>query len=106
MKWAIAQGYRADNPAGDAITQALPKVRTRVQHQRALPHAEVGAAVAQIRAADAYVGARLVLEFLILTAVRSGEARAATWDEIDGTTWTIPAERTKSRRESSSPTER
>ena len=25
MKWAVAQGYREDNPAGDAISAALPK---------------------------------------------------------------------------------
>ena len=37
MKWAIAQGYRLDNPAGDAIGAALPKP-TRIQpHYAALP---------------------------------------------------------------------
>ena len=25
MKWAVAQGYRDDNPAGDAIGADLPK---------------------------------------------------------------------------------
>ena len=25
MRWAIAEGYRTDNPAGEAITGALPK---------------------------------------------------------------------------------
>ena len=44
MKWAVAQGYRDDNPAGDAIAAALPKTAVRQQHMRALPHAEVGAA--------------------------------------------------------------
>jgi integrase len=41
------------------------------------------------------------LEFVILTAARSGEARGATWDEIDleAATWTIPAARMKARRE-------
>jgi integrase len=40
------------------------------------------------------------LEFVILTAARSGEVRGATWDEIDlqARTWTIPAERMKSSR--------
>ena len=41
MKWAVAQGYRADNPAGDAIGAALPKNSHVTQHQRALPHEEV-----------------------------------------------------------------
>ena len=44
---------------------------------------------------------KLALEFLVLTAARSGEVRKATWDEIDldGATWTVPAERMKANRE-------
>ena len=38
MKWAIAKGYRADNPAGEAITAALPRNRVATKHQRALRH--------------------------------------------------------------------
>ena len=38
MKWAIAQGLRIDNPAGDAISAALPKHTAIQKHQRALPH--------------------------------------------------------------------
>ena len=43
----------------------------------------------------------LALEFLILTATRSGEVRGARWSEIDLTTgiWTIPAGRMKAGRE-------
>lgn len=37
----------------------------------------------------------LALRFLTLTAVRSGEVRMATWDEIEGDLWRIPHERTK-----------
>ena len=41
-----------------------------------------------------------LIEFIILTAVRSGEARGARWGEINmaDATWTIPAQRTKSAR--------
>jgi len=35
------------------------------------------------------------LAFIILTAVRSREAREARWDEIDGDVWTVSAERMK-----------
>ena len=99
-KWAIAQGYRADNPAGEQIAAAMPKSRSTVKHQPALPHGEVGAALATIRAADAYLGTKLAFEFLVLTAARSGEVRGATWDEIDlpAATWTVPAARAKSAR--------
>ena len=101
MKWAIAQGHRTDNPAGDAVGAALPKVDSRPVHQRALPYAEVGAALAAVRRTDAAPAAKLALEFMVLCAVRSGEARLATWDEIDldRAVWTIPAVRMKAGRE-------
>ena len=40
---------------------------------------------------------RLALEFLILTAARSGEVRGARWNEVDleAKLWTIPAARMK-----------
>ncbi|MDE0419927.1 MAG: site-specific integrase [Gammaproteobacteria bacterium] len=101
MKWAVAQGLRADNPAGDAISAALPRTAAVRRHQRALPHAEVRAALARVRDCDAYAGVRLAFEFLVLTAARSGEVRHARWEEIDrdGAVWTIPAERMKNGRE-------
>ena len=100
MRWAIAQGYRADNPAGDAITAALPANTGRRRHHPALPHADVAASVATVRASAAYPTTVLAFEFLVLTACRSGEVRGALWDEIDldAATWTIPAARMKSAR--------
>ena len=101
MKWAVAKGYREDNPAGDAIAAALPRGNRRRTHFRALPHAEVAAALEAVRASDAWVGIRLCLEFVALTATRSGEARKARWAEIDRdrATWTVPADRMKAGRE-------
>lgn len=42
----------------------------------------------------------LALQFLILTAARSGEVRGATWDEIDweAKVWRVPEERMKASR--------
>ena len=101
MKWAVAQGYRSDNPAGEAISAALPNNHKEVTHRRALPHAQVGAAIAKVRGSTKYRGAVLSFEFLVLTACRSAEVRGATWDEIDlkAAVWTIPAPRTKAGRE-------
>ena len=101
MKWAVAQGFRGDNPAGDAISAALPKTGTVRQHQRALPFAEVGAALDKVKASRAYKGTALALEFLVLTACRSGEVRLATWDEVDleAETWRVPASRMKAKRD-------
>ena len=96
MAWAIAQGYRENNPAAD-IKAILPKNGVKKEHYAALHHSEVAGALNTIRGADAYVSAKLALEFVVLTACRSGEARGATWDEIDleSRTWTIPASRMK-----------
>ena len=101
MKWAVAQGHRTDNPAGDAISAALPNNSAKITHRQALPHAEVGAAVAKVRRSGAYRGAVLSFEFLVLTAARSAEVRGATWDEIDleAAVWAIHAERMKAARE-------
>ena len=76
----MAHGHRADDPAGAAVLQALPKGE---RHHRALPHAEVAGAIATAKASDAWIGTKLVFEFIVLTAGRSGEAHGATWDEID-----------------------
>ena len=95
LGWALAQGFRDDNPArSEALTAALPK-QSAGGHQRALPPNEVPAAVAAIRAGTASPVVKLAVEFVVLTGCRSGEARNATWNEIDGNTWTIPGERTK-----------
>ena len=84
MKWAVAQGYRTDNPAGDAISAALPNNNAKITHRQALPHAQVGAAVAKVRRSGAYRGAVLSFELLVLTAARSAEVRGATWDRLQG----------------------
>ena len=101
MKWAVAQGYRGDNPAGDAISAALPKNGSVRRHQRALPFTEVGAALAKVRTSGAHGLTALAFEFLVLTACRSGEVRLATWDEVDldSATWTVPANRMKAKRD-------
>ena len=101
MKWAVAQGFRSDNPAGDALGAALPTNGIPRKHYRALPHAEVADAIATVRASRAHWATVAAIEFLILTASRSGEVRKARWDEVDleAATWTVPADRMKMKRE-------
>ena len=48
-----------------------------------MDHHLLGAALAQVRDADAWWADRSCLIFMALTCVRSGEAREATWDEVD-----------------------
>ena len=101
---ATARGHRSgENPARwrghlENLLPALSKVR-RVQHHPALPYAEIGAFMAELRQ-QAGLAAR-AMELLILTATRTTEAIAARWSEIDleQKIWTIPAERIKAGRE-------
>ena len=97
LKWAMAHEFVEHNAAGEGIDGALPAMRRFKAHHRALPHAEVPAALETIDASTAGMAAKLCLRFLILTAARSGEARGATWSELDlgNRLWTIPAERMK-----------
>ena len=101
FKWSVAQGYRDDNPAGDAIGAALLKNGVHREHHRALAHSDVAGALQRIRNTDAWPATKLALQFLVLTACRSGEVSGATWSEVDleGTTWTVPAERMKAGKE-------
>ncbi len=100
MKWSVAQGYRQDNPAGDAIGAALPRHTNLKKHHRTIPHSEVAAALDKVRHSAASLSAKLAFEFLVLTASRSGEVRLAKWEEIDlgKNVWTIPGERMKAKR--------
>ena len=101
MKWAVARGYRADDPAGAAIDAVLPRGGGEGRHHKALPYGQVAQAVAAVKASNAGAGTKLSFEFLVLTAARSVEARLATWAEVDmdAGVWTVPAERMKSGRE-------
>ena len=76
MRWAVAQGYREDNPAGEAIGAALPRNEVRPQHHRALPYAEVAGAIATVRGSGAYPATVLAFEFLVLTACRAARCAA------------------------------
>ena len=100
MKWCIGRGYRNEDPAGEAITAALPHKVKRKRHFRALPHQEVAGAIARVRAAKSWPGIKLAFQFQVLTAARTAEVRPATWDEIDWEqrVWTVPAKHMKSGR--------
>ena len=101
MKWAIANNFRSGNPAGEAIDAALPRTPRFRAHHRALHYTEVPAVIGAVRSSGALPVTRLSLEFLVLTAARSGEVRLAAWEEMDpeARTWVISAGRMKARRE-------
>lgn len=99
FKWGIAEGMCSLNPA-TAQALALPRETRKVHHRRALPHARVAECIAAIHASRAWLATKLALEFLVLTASRSGEVRLARWEEIDldARIWMVPEERAKQKR--------
>lgn len=104
LDWATFSKFRqGENPArwkGHLDNSlAKPNKIAKVKHHAALPYADMGPFMAELRIREG-LGAR-GLEFAILTAARSGEIRGATWDEIDLTNrlWVIPAERMKMQKE-------
>ena len=97
LSWCQAHGFIEHNVAGEMIDGALPAMPAVKQHFRALPYRELPAALETVAASGASLAARLCFRFLVLTAARSGEARGATWSEIDIEVreWRIPASRMK-----------
>ena len=104
LDWATTRGHRSgENPARwrGHLANLLPRRSkvSRVAHHPALPFREVPAFMTAL--AEQPGLAAIALRFTILTAVRTGEAIGARWDEIDEAeaTWTVPAERMKARLE-------
>jgi integrase len=104
LDYATAKGLRdGPNPARwkGHLALTLPARRkvAPVQHHAAIPVLEMPAFMRQLRGMDG-VSAR-ALEFLTLTAARSGEVRGMTWGEVDlnNKLWTVPASRMKAKKE-------
>jgi integrase len=108
LSWAAVAGHRTgDNPARwkGNLSELLPKPSkiAKPDNQPALALSDIPMWLADLAAREG-VAAR-ALEFLTLTAARSGEVRGMTWDEVEfdgtdqhGATWTIPASRMKAGR--------
>jgi integrase len=104
LDWATARGYRSGpNPARwkghlDKLLPAPGRI-AKTDHHRSLPYEDMPTFFAQLHLQEGS-GAR-ALEFVILTAGRSGEVRGATWDEFDlnAGKWVIPASRMKAKKE-------
>lgn len=104
LNWAKARGYRSgENPAQwkghlENLLPAKNKISS-VKHHAALPYDETPQFMKTLRE---QVGiSALALEFLILTAARTGEVIGARWNEIDlaAKIWTVPANRMKGGRQ-------
>jgi len=104
LDWAKVRGYRTgENPARwrghlDKLLPA-PKKIAKVEHHPAVPVKQAAKFYAELREREGT--AARALEFLTLTAARSGEVRGATWSEIDADAklWIVPAARMKAKKE-------
>lgn len=104
LDWARVAGYRAgENPARwrghlDKLLPAPKKIK-KVEHHPAVPVKQVAKFYSDLREREGT--AARALEFLTLTAARSGEVRGATWAEIDldAKLWIVPAARMKAKKE-------
>lgn len=103
MAWGWAHGYCKGNPV-DVVHHLLPQQQgktVRTVHHPAMPWRDVPKFVqAQLKIVNGKRDmTRMMLEFLILTASRSGEVRGMTWNEVDlqTATWCIPADRMKAK---------
>ncbi|HDC2733674.1 TPA: tyrosine-type recombinase/integrase [Escherichia coli] len=100
MQWAWAHGFCSANPV-DVVDHLLPQqvsASIRTEHQPAMPWKVIPLYIAsRVYTEDRYNVTRGLLLFVILTACRSGEARAMEWCEIDfkRKIWTIPPSRMK-----------
>lgn len=98
LDWATTKAFREGENPVRSVAKGLPKQKDAAEHFAALAYDDVPAFLTKLRATD-QTGpvVKLAMEFLILTAVRSGEMRGAVWREIDteAKLWTIPAERMK-----------
>lgn len=101
LDFAHAKGWREAEAPLRAVRAGLPKLPERNRHFEAMPWADVPAFFAEMPVKlKGSESVRLLLEFIVLTASRSGEARGMTWGEVDLDTkvWEVPAERMKMKR--------
>lgn len=102
MAWGWAHEYCPSNPV-DVVQHLLPpqpSKSVRTKHQPAMPWADIPKFIdTHLRSGNTYDVTRAILEFLILTAARSGEVRGMTWSEVDfiEKIWIVPAERMKAK---------
>jgi integrase len=104
LTWATVAGHRSgENPARWAgnLAELLPKPGkvARKDNHPALALADLPRWWADLQTRAGM--AAKALQFLTLTAARSGEVRGMTWDEVDleARLWTVPAARMKMGRE-------
>ena len=99
MDWAKAAGHRAGENPVTGVTKGLPKQPNGEKHHSALPFEDTPAFIKRLHKSDISTPVKLAFEFMILTATRTSEVLGLPWNEISDDIWTLPAKRTKPKRE-------
>lgn len=97
LKHAAALGLAVDLQATMKTRALLGKQRHKVTHIPSMPYQDAPAFYRWL--SDQSGVSALALQLLLLTVARTSEVRLATFEEIEGTVWVLPAERTKTGRE-------
>lgn len=94
MKYAIAHGYRYDNPASDLVYALKNK---KVKNLASLSESEMPEFLRRIKTYPSDAQTHHAIILVMLTGVRVSELLQARWDEfdLDERKWDIPAERMK-----------
>jgi integrase len=94
FRFAIVTGRAERNPAADLRGALKAPKRTNLP---ALSAADLPEFLRKLEAYDGHLQTRLAAKLQLLTWVRPGELRAATWSEVDlsKALWEIPGERMK-----------
>ncbi len=97
---ARVRGHISEDKANPArwhgnLKISFGKRPKNVEHHAALPYAQAPEFMVKLKSQTSV--SAMALEFMILTAARTGEIVGARWDEINFETavWTVPAERMK-----------
>ena len=96
MKYAIAHGYRYDNPAADLVYALKSQ---KVKNLASLSAEEMPQFLAKVKAYPSDAQTQHAIMLIMLTGVRVNELLNARWEEFDleGRKWDIPEERMKNR---------
>ena len=100
MQWCVQRKYCSHNPVS-GVELSLPKMkkkRLRSVNFPSMPYEAIGEFTQRVLRDGTYGSCRDAIEFLILSAVRSGELRQLRWSQVnlEAKIWSIPAEHMKS----------
>lgn len=95
FRFAIASGYMDTNPASDLDIVAVKEPPEK--HNPMLRQSELKDFLIALRKFNGAAYTKSAIRILLLTGVRTGELRNATWSQfdLDSALWTIPAEGVK-----------